>query len=158
MKFYLRLMLLLPLLRLMMCLDEEDVYGPIKIDEPDYTELDELVTLHARAILHMNKLGWPIGGVHRILVDYEKVRGTHWWSRTKLVPVYKNMFGVTAFAGFYIMRSGAIYYDQPFHYDSQTKQPQQLLDLALIDDMTRHYLVEAFEYILELSPEPVYIT
>ncbi len=162
---FLRLMLLIPLLRNTMLLDvgifpdgSECSGGCEDCQPPDYSDLDELVKLHARAMLHMNKLGWPIGSLHRIRVGKQWV-SRQGFRRGHYEQTYEFYFGVTAFPDLLIMRSGAIYgrkttvlSNDAHHYEMGQ------LELGRIDSETRRHLVDAFAYILDMVPQPVYIS
>ncbi|HEY0965143.1 MAG TPA: hypothetical protein VGE13_01560 [Candidatus Saccharimonadales bacterium] len=160
---YLRLLFLIPMLRSLMLYDismmKEGDEPTQESGKPDFTELDELVKLHAKAVLHMNALGWPVGSIHQIRVGYKPVKGPHWWSRTKQIPIYEDMFGASTFAGLHIMRSGAIYQRPLLHecIGHSARKTWQQLDLVRIDQKTRRHLIDAFEYILDMTPQPVYI-
>ena len=162
MKFYLKLMMLLSLLRLMTPSEELDEFGGSDYKEPDYTDLDELVKLHARTMLHMNELGWPKGREHLIQVGEKLVETTSWkgWlHRSHWEPVCHSMFGISAPGGLYIMRSGAIYgFD---HYDGETHRYEGIppkhvrpLDMGRMDESTRRDVRWALEHLLGLEAHP----
>lgn len=161
MKLFIRLMLLIPLLRTMMLCEELDEFGGT--DEPDYTELDELVQLHAQAMLHMNELGWPEGRIYQIQIHEQLVVTTSWkgWLHRKhWKPVYCQMFGISIPGGIYIMRSGAIYGLD--HYQGETNEfdgvpPQHVrpLDMERMDTSMRRDVRWALEHLLTLTPQPI---
>jgi len=138
-----------------MLLDIEEV-DSFDDEEPDYSELDELVQLHSRAMLHMNKLGWPIGSLHRISVGEKWVPGRG-WRRGGYETSYEYHFGASSFGGILIMRSGAVYGHVRTLCHDGIRDTKRQLDFATIDAGTRMRLKEAFEYILDIQPAPVYI-
>jgi len=156
---FLRLMLLIPLMRQFMLLD---VAAPEDGSEPTREEMmrEEIVPLWAKAVLHMHKLGWPDewSSDHTIMVAKRPYK-RHWFSFTRYEPVYMTMRGTSIFAGLYLMQNGMIYASDMHGYEHEEyrSQPSQTLitDLMSVNATTLSYLYDAFVFILDIKPAPV---
>lgn len=155
---FLRLMLLVPMIRQFMLLDIGVMpYDSEDYVEPPYKQLDDLVALHARAMLHMHELGWPLGSEHAVEIGEHRVvehsrRG--WFTRTTWEPTHCTMFGVSAPGGIIIMRSGAIYgYDTDETLKTHGRRAlwKRPLDIARMDEFVRRDVQWALEHLLSLS-------
>lgn len=156
---FIRLMLMIPLLRSFLLLDVGLMPDG---SEPTREEMmrEEIVPLWAKAVLHMHKLGWPDewSSNHTLMVAKRPYK-RHWFSFTRYEPVYETMRGTSIFAGLYLMQNGMIYdSDVVAHeYEEYHAEPshQLITDLMSVNASTLSYLYDAFVFILDIKPAPV---
>ncbi len=102
----LRTMLMIHFLRQLMLTEEQEVFGDTP-RRPDYTNIDQLVRLHARAMLRLLETNWRGGYDVRIMVGDRQVGK----SRRKRERVYLQTHAVSLDFGtnLYLTREGELY-------------------------------------------------